>query len=98
MLKKTTDKLHCAKCHSLPLGVAGLLVTESYLTIVYGKDATVGQGNSMNVTAEILKYLIGPLYDRLGIDHPVFMPCGRRNLKFQQFLRQHIFENSPKDF
>jgi hypothetical protein len=58
------------------------LVAEADLTIVEGQETAVGQGDAVDITAQVFENSIRPLQSRLGVDDPVPAPNGRRHLDF----------------
>jgi hypothetical protein len=74
MLQKAANELVGLKRHRLPRCVAAALVAEDHLAVIDGKDAAVGDGHTMDVASEVLKYTVGSLDRGLDVDDPVLVP------------------------
>ena len=61
MLEEPTDELLGCQRHGPPLGVPGVLVAEGHLAVLDSQDATVGDGNAVDVSSEVRRVLSADL-------------------------------------
>ena len=85
-------------CESLWGGrVGGILVAEGDAPLIDGEDATVGDGNAVNVASEILENSFGSLGGGFAMDDPLDIPDGRRPLDVGECLLSHLHKDPTKD-
>jgi hypothetical protein len=61
VLEKAADELQCRQGHGLPAVMAGVLVAETDLAILDREHAAIGQGDSVDIPAQVAKHLFGPV-------------------------------------
>jgi hypothetical protein len=74
MKKEPSDKLACLQLHGL-LTVTVCIISpeERDIAVPDGEDAVIADGDSMGISAEVLKDTLGAIEGRLTIDDPLFM-------------------------
>jgi hypothetical protein len=74
MLEKTPDELLGADRHGLCLSPIGILIPKANLAVVSGEDSAVSDGDTVNVTGEIIEDGTRALDGRFAVDDPVLLP------------------------
>jgi hypothetical protein len=58
MLEKAADELVGGQGHGLPVLVLGILVAEAPLTVLGREDAAIGQGDPVDILAQVVQDLL----------------------------------------
>jgi hypothetical protein len=79
MEQKTADELDCIELHdAAAVVVPGVPPSETHLAVIEAEESSVGDGNPMGVSSQILQHMFGSSERRLGVDHP---PCSAQGTK-----------------
>lgn len=70
MQEKAPDELACLQGHDLAGVITAILVGKRYTVAIERKDAMIGDGHAVGVTAEVIKHLFRTGERLLGEDHP----------------------------
>ena len=97
MLEQAPQKLHSRQQHGFPFPGGGMLILEGHLVVVHGENAVVGDGNPVDIAAQICQHLFRFFKGRPGKDAPVMVP----DLFGKNFLGERLarpfHEHGPKD-
>ena len=74
MLQKTPDKLLCPDGHGFRLSIPGILIPKGNLAVAGRDYSAVGDGDTMNVTGEIIEDCASALDGWLAVNDPFLLP------------------------
>jgi hypothetical protein len=97
MLEKAADELIGGEGHGPPAPVLGVLVAKAHLAFRDGEETMVGQGDAVDIPAQVLQDLLSPLHRRLAIDHPAFGPDRFWQRQVGAFLTHQIEKQAAKE-
>jgi hypothetical protein len=79
MEQEAADELDCIELHdAAAVVVPGVPPSETHLAVIEAEESSVGDGNPMGVSSQILQHMFGSSERRLGVDHP---PCSAQGTK-----------------
>ena len=96
MLQKTPDELLGADGHGFGLIVPGILIPKGDLAVVSRDYSAVGDGDTVNVTGEIIQDRTGALDGRFTVNDPVLLPYGFRQLNIFELPAKTVEEDAAK--
>ena len=74
MLEKTPDEFLGVDRHGFNLSPIGILISKANLAVVSGENSAIGDGDTVNVAAEIIQDGTRALDGRFAVDDPVLLP------------------------
>jgi hypothetical protein len=74
MLEKATDELVGGQGHGPPAPVLGVLIAAAHLAWLAREAAVVGQGEAVDIPAQVVQDLLRTLPRRFAIDDPALSP------------------------
>jgi hypothetical protein len=83
MLEQAADELIGGQGHDPPALVLGVLVAEAHLAFCDREETMVGQGDAVDIPAQVVQDLLSTLHRRVAIDHPSLGPdrFGQRQVR-----------------
>jgi hypothetical protein len=74
LLENATDELVSRQGHGPPALVLGVLIAETHLALLDREEAVSGQGDAVDIPAQVVQHWLSTLPRRFAIDDPAFRP------------------------
>jgi hypothetical protein len=97
VLEETPNEFAGVEGHDSRFPRVGIPVPKGHLSVFDREKAAVGEGNSMDVAAEIFQDFLRALDGRFTVNHPVLLPQGRRQLDLGELPSDVIEDHAAKE-
>jgi hypothetical protein len=76
MLQKAAHELQRWQGHGLPALVLSILIAEADVTVRDREQPAIGQGDAVDISAQVIQHLLWALHGRFAVDDPPLGPDG----------------------
>ena len=79
MKQEAADELDRVESHdAAAVVVSGVSPAKAHLSVIETEQPSVGDGDAVRVTGQVLQDMFGSAERRLGVDHPLSLPPGTK--------------------
>ena len=97
MLKEAPYEFEGRERHCSAIASGSIAIRKGDMTSLNVDDAVVGDGDAMDVSAEIIEQRLMPLLGMFAVDVPVFSPDFVGEEEVWELLSKHVSEHASED-
>jgi hypothetical protein len=95
--QEAAHKLLGGQGHGVPTMVLGVLVAEADVAVLDRHHTAIGQGDPVDIPAQVIEHLLWALHGGFAIDHPPFGPDRLGQRQIGAFLTHQIEKQPAKE-